>query len=216
VSYGAILRRREFWGVALGHFSSNYAFYFVMTWLPTFLVKSAGFSVTRMGQIGAVIFGIYSLSVVSMGTLSDVWARHGASLTRVRKTLILTSNFGAALTIACCVVVEPRHAIWFLGLAGIFFGMGTPMIFTIGATLAGPRAAGRWVGAQNLSGQIAGIIAPLVTGFIVGSTGSFGWAFMISAAVPLAGMIAWGIVLKRVEPLEWRAIEHRRDPSVAL
>jgi len=210
VSYAAILRRREFWGVALGHFSCNYVFYFMMTWLPTFLVKSAGFTVTRMGQIGAVIFAIYALSVVSMGTLSDVWVRHGASLTRVRKTLVLTSNFGAALTIACCALVEPRSAVWFLGLAGVFFGMGTPMIFAIGATLAGPRAAGRWVGAQNLSGQLAGIIAPLVTGFIVESTGGFGWAFVISAAVPLVGMIAWGIVLRRIEPLEWRGVSMDR------
>lgn len=57
---------------------------------------------------------------------------------------------------------------------------------------------------QNLAGQLAGILAPLVTGFIVAQTGGFGWAFMTSAAIPLAGMIGWGIVLRRIEPLQWQ------------
>jgi len=58
VSYAAILRQREFWGAALGHFSINYALYFVITWLPTFLVKAGGFTVSQMAEIVATIYGI--------------------------------------------------------------------------------------------------------------------------------------------------------------
>jgi nitrate/nitrite transporter NarK len=132
-----------------------------------------------------------------------MFIRRGHSITRVRKAFILSSAAGAALTIALAGVVEPRNAIGRLCVAGVFFGMGTPMVFAIGTTIAGPRAAGRWAGAQNLCGQMAGIVAPIVTGLLVQRTGTFAWAFAVSAEVPLLGMLAWGIVLRRIEPLSW-------------
>ena len=74
-------RRREFWGAALGHFSINYGFYFVMTWLPTFLVKAGGFTVPQMAGIGFAIYGIYAVATALAGALSDRWIRHGGSAT---------------------------------------------------------------------------------------------------------------------------------------
>ena len=61
--------QREFWGAALGHFAINYAFYFVMTWLPTFLVKAGGFTVPEMAGIGAAIYGTYAVA-----TALAVWS----------------------------------------------------------------------------------------------------------------------------------------------
>jgi sugar phosphate permease len=54
-------------------------------------------------------------------------------------------------------------------------------------TFAGARAAGQWYGLQGIAGQIAGVIAPIVTALIVDSTGQFAWAFVIAAAVLLFG-----------------------------
>jgi len=203
VSYAAILRRREFWGAALGHFSINYAFYFVITWLPTFLVKAGGFTVSQMAGIGAAIYGVYAVSTALAGAVSDRWIRHGGSTTLVRKTFALSSAIGAAVTIACSALVEPRAAVWLLAAAGVFFGLSTPTMFAMTGTLAGPRAAGRWAGAQNVAGQLAGIIAPIVTGLIVDRTGAFSWAFVVSAASAILALVAWGVVIRRVETVQW-------------
>ena len=203
ISYSAILRRREFWGAALGHFSINYGFYFVMTWLPTFLVKAGGFTVSQMAWIGFAIYGIYAVSTALAGTLSDRWILRGGSPTVVRKTFLLASGFGTALTVAASALVEPRSAVWLLGAAGVFFGLSTPTMFATTGTLAGPRAAGRWSGAQNVAGQLAGILAPVVTGLIVDRTGRFSWAFAISAAASVMAMVAWGLVIRRVETVQW-------------
>ena len=203
VSYPAILRRREFWGAALGHFSINYAFYFVITWLPTFLVKAGGFTVSQMAGVGAAIYGIYAVATAMAGTVSDRWIHRGASTTFVRKTFALTSAAGTAVTIAGSALVEPRTAVWLLGAAGVFLGLSTPTMFAMTGTLAGPRAAGRWAGAQNVAGQVAGIIAPVVTGFIVDRTGSFAWAFALAAASAVLAFVAWGIVIRRVETVLW-------------
>jgi MFS family permease len=204
VSYLEILRRREFWGAALGHFSINYAFYFLITWLPSFLVKAGGFAIEEMAVIGGAIYGVYGVATAIAGTVSDHWIRRGGSVNRVRKVFALTGAFGAAVAIACSAYVEPRAAVWLLAAAGVFFGMTTPTMFAMGATLAGSRAAGRWAGAQNLAGQLAGIIAPIVTGIIIDRTGAFSWAFVVSAMFALMAMVAWGIVIRRVAAVRWR------------
>ena len=203
IPYRAILRRREFWGAALGHFSINYAFYFVITWLPTFLVKAGGFTISQMAGIAAAIYGIYAATTALAGAASDQWIRRGGSTTRVRKTFVVTASLGAAITIACCAYVEPRTAAWLLGVAAVFFGLSTPMIFSIGATLAGPRAAGRWAGAQNLTGQLAGVVAPVITGLIVDRTGAYSGAFAIAAAWSVLAIVGWGVIIRRVAEVQW-------------
>ena len=203
VSYGAIVRQRAFWGAAMGHFSINYAFYFVILWLPTYLVKAGGFTVTRMAGIGAFIYGVYAVSTALSGMVSDRWIRQGASATRVRKTFVLVGALGTAVTAAFSAYTEPSTTVWLLGAAGIFFGLSSPMIFAIGSTLAGPRAAGRWAGAQNLAGQMAGSLSPALTGLIVDRTGSFSGAFAAAAAAAVLAMVGWGVVIERVAPVEW-------------
>ena len=203
VSYLLILRCREFWGTALGHFCINYAFYFVITWLPTFLVKAGGFTVSQMAWIGAAIYGIYAVATALAGAASDRWILRGGSPTRVRKSFLLTSALGTAVAVASSALVEPRTAVWLLGAAGVFFGLSTPTMFAMTGTLAGPRAAGRWAGAQNVAGQLAGVVAPVVTGLIVDRTGAFSWAFAVSAASAVLAMVAWGIVIRRVETVQW-------------
>jgi len=203
VTYRTILGQRSFWGAALGHFCSNYTLYFVLSWLPTFLVKSGGFTLAQMAQIGALIYLIYSVSTMLAGAGTDRLIRAGLSRTAVRKTFILVSMFGSGVTILCSAYVAPREAVWLLGVAGVFFGLGTPMVFAIGATLAGPNAAGRWFGAQNLAGQCAGILGPLVTGYIVEYTGGFSSAFLVCAVTAVLGMVAWGFVVQDIEEIQW-------------
>ncbi|MEO7135314.1 MAG: hypothetical protein ABI024_13955 [Vicinamibacterales bacterium] len=121
----------------------------------------------------------------------------------MRKGFALVSAIGASATIAGCAMVEPRTAIWLVGAAAVFFGLSTPTMFAMTTTLAGLRAAGRWAGAQNVAGQIAGIVAPLVTGFMVDATGSFSGAFVVSSAILLIAIVSWGLVIKRVETVTW-------------
>jgi len=203
VTYVAILGRREFWGAALGQFSINYGFYFVLTWLPMYLVKAGGFTVTAMSAIAAAIYGIYAVTTALAGVLSDRWIREGGSPTRVRKAFLLTAGLGSAVTIAACAYVPVSTAVWLLGVTGVFFGLSTPMIFAVGATLSGPRAAGRWAGAQNLAGQLAGIVAPVITGLIVDRTGSFSLAFVVSAMAAAFAALSWGLIIRQVAPVEW-------------
>jgi sugar phosphate permease len=63
--------------------------------------------------------------------------------------------------------------------------------------------AGRWTSLQNGIANLSGIVAPWVTGWIVQHHGSARLAFVITGAVALAGAFSWGLLVRRVEPIQW-------------
>ncbi|HEX7759253.1 MAG TPA: MFS transporter [Caulobacteraceae bacterium] len=203
----AILRQRSLWGAALGHFAANYTLYFVVSWLPTYLVKAQGFTVRQMAELGGAVYLVYAASCLGVGWICDRWMAAGGGDNQVRKTMMVAGHTGAAACLAACAVAGvrgfPAAILVSLLLAGFFFGFTTPNIFAIGQTLAGPRAAGKWIGVQNCLGNIAGIVAPIITGVVVDRTGAFVWAFVIAAGVGLLGVVGWGVIIPRVAPVDW-------------
>jgi MFS family permease len=197
----ALLRQRSLWGCIVGHFSVNYALYFVLSWLPLWLVQQRGFTVVEMAKLGAAFYCVYGISVIVTGWISDRAVARGASINRVRKTVTVSSHVGVAAGLAGCALGSPNVVIASLFLCASFFGMNAT--WPIAQTLAGPRAAAKWVGVQNGVANTAGIIGPLVTGKIVDATGSFDTAFLLAAAVALIGAVGWGAILPRVAPVRW-------------
>ena len=198
-----LLRERSLWGTSLGHFSGNYAYYFTLTWLPLLLVKTFGFSLSRMALVGAGIYAIQAVVAPTTGWLCDRLIRGGRHSSPVLKTAIVAGHIGVTITMAACAGAGVEQSVALLLVSGIFFGLQSAPLGTISQTLAGPRAAGQWMGVQNLCANMAGVIAPIATGVVVDRTGSFAWAFAIAAAVTLAGAFAFAFVVRRVAPVEW-------------
>ncbi len=203
LSYRRLLKERAIWGASLGQFCSTYSFYFVLTWLPLILVKSYGYSVKEMSQIGASVYALYAVSSLLTGWASDHWIMAGATANRVRKSLLVGGLIGIAILMMVCASAVSTAAVVLLAATAALFGTQTPNIFAISQTLGGPRAAGQWMGVQNFVGNIAGVVAPSVTGLVVDYTGGFYWAFAITAAVTLLGCFAFGVLIPRIEPIDW-------------
>jgi MFS family permease len=202
-SFVSLLRRRELWGASLGHFCGNYSFYFVISWLPLYLVKARGFSVVEMAKLGGLIFLVYALSSFLVGRVSDRWIAAGATDNRVRKTMVVVAHLGMAASLVIAAIGDTAVAIGCLFCAAVSFGFFTPTLYSIGQTLAGPTASGKWIGVQGCIANIAGIIAPIVTGMVVDKSGQYYWAFVIAAAVSVVGIVGWTGFIKRVESLRW-------------
>lgn len=175
----------------------------MLTWLPLYLVKARGFSVAEMSIIGAAVYGIYAASAALTGWASDRWITGGRSVNRVRKSIVITGMLGTSATMFMCANAGPLMSALLLAIAAVFFGTSSPQIFAIAQTLGGSRAAGQWMGLQNAVANFAGIIAPLLTGVVVGRTGEYFWAFVVVGAVSLLGAVAWGAVIPQVEPVRW-------------
>jgi MFS family permease len=169
--FRALMARREAWGAGIGHFCNNYAFYFVISWLPLYLVKTRGFTVPQMAELGGLIYVVYAASSIVTGWLSDRWLATGGSVTLVRKGGMITGHLMAAVAMLGCMAGSAPVAIASLFLAGVAFGFTSPQLYSIGQTLGGQRGGGKWIAFQNCIGNLAGIVAPIITGAVVDKTG---------------------------------------------
>jgi MFS family permease len=211
----ALLKRPELWGTSLGLFSVNYAFYFTLTWLPFYVVREHGFSTEQMAGFTFLAYVVHAVSGLLAGWLIDrVVARRGRA-NLAYKWVMGTTHVGF---VACMVCVALAPAPW--ALAAIFAyqvldGANSPGVFGIPQILAGPRAAGRWVGIQNGIGNFAGVIAPALTGFLVGQSQHFTSAFLVAAGASVLGVVGWVFMIPRIAPLEWSGHDARSTPSRA-
>ncbi len=203
LSYRVLLAERSLLGTSLGHFCGNYAYYFMLTWLPLYLVNAQGFRIDQMAVIAAAIYALQAISAPATGWICDRLILAGSSPNRVLKTAIIVGLCGVAAPMALCAVAGHTVTVALLLTAGVFFGVQSAPLGAITQTLGGPRAAGQWMGIQNLCANLAGVSAPLITGFIVHRSNNFFWPFAIAAAITLAGVLAYAVVIKRVEPVPW-------------
>ena len=206
----ALLRSRELWGSCLGNLGYAYAFYLVLSWLPVYLVKTHGLTLAQMAPLGAGIFALSAVTAVLTGWASDRWLKVGASSNRVRKTALLSGMLGLAACLSACAFARPLGALAAMAGCGLCLGVLLPAIWASAQTLAGPGAAARWWGVQNFFANLGGISAPVITGVVVDRTGSFGSAFLIAAALALLGVFAFGVLVRRIEPVDWHTMDSGR------
>jgi MFS transporter, ACS family, D-galactonate transporter len=210
---GAILKQRSLWGACVTHFCCNYLVYFLLTWLPYYLVRERNFSMQRMAKIGGMAFLFCAISSVVSGWLSDRWIIDGPSASRVRKLMLALGLTAAGFLLLLCVVATPSLSVALLFAANTCYGVCNPMLFAGAQTLAGPRAAGQWMGVQNFAGNLAGIVAPALTGFLVERTGFFFWPFAVTASFTLIGALAWIVIVGPIEPIFWPVARKEKIPA---
>jgi MFS transporter, ACS family, D-galactonate transporter len=208
------LQLRSAWGTCIGLFCGNYVNYFLITWLPFYLVRERNFSMDNMAKIGGIAYLLGACFATLSGWLSDRWISSGATPSRVRKTFVGGGLAFSGIFIGLAVVSGPLYCVVALILGVIFFGVSSSNLWAITQTLAGPSAAGRWTGFQNCVGNLAGVVAPALTGFVLDRTGHFYWAFVILTAVALAGTMSWIFLVGPVQQVTWRS--KLSAPTVSL
>ena len=198
-----ILKLRSAWGTCAALAGLDYLSYFFLTWMPTYLVRGRNFTMDQMAGVMGAAYVVCALVAATCGWLSDRWIVAGATPTLVRKGFTSLGMAGAALFVVPCVLAGPRVATVMVILVAASLGVSSSNVWAITQTLAGPRAAGRWTGIENFIGNLGGAVAPALTGFVLGRTGHYFWAFAITAIVSLLGALSWAFWIGRVEPVVW-------------
>jgi MFS family permease len=198
-----VIRNRTVWAMGIGHFCNTYGFYFLLAWLPLFLVKVRGLSIIEMTGMTTVAYVIQGFGALAWGWLSDRLVKAGWDEGRVRKGLMCIYFLATAAAILGIGFSTSASAIfgWLL-LNAVFAGIGGAHVYAIAQIYAGPEAAGTWVGVMNGVGNTSGIIGPVLTGVLIQQTGSYMSAFVVSAVIVGFGAIWWWIALPRVERLK--------------
>ncbi|MFX9097151.1 hypothetical protein ABTN72_18965, partial [Acinetobacter baumannii] len=92
------------------------------------------------------------------------------SVTRIRKTFVICGLLGTTLLLPAAIANSQTQAVILLSLACLSYGFFSSNLWAITQSLAGSSAAGKWTGIQNTFGNVAGILAPYLTGWIVKET----------------------------------------------
>jgi MFS family permease len=200
-----ILSKRPVWATSLGMFAYGYTNYFLLTWLPSYLVQERGFSLSDMATLGSIPFWTMGVTSLLAGWSSDRLIRAGRNASRVRRAYAALGLLlcGAAMFPAP-MVASATDSLTLITLASAAIGLFSSNVWAITQTLAGVTAAGRWTGFQNFVGNLGGVAAPLITGWIVTETGSFLFAFWTAAAILISGVAAYAVMLKNIEPVPWQ------------
>jgi MFS family permease len=210
--FSEIFKQKSFWGTSAGQFCCNYLFYFMITWLPTYLVLERHLSMAAMAKVAGMYYSVDAVSAIATGFLQDFWVRKGLTPTVVRKSAMALGFSIAAVAVLGCAVAGPQTYLYWLMAAGIGCGMTSPGIFTFCQTLAGPHAVGKWYGAQNGFSNLAGVVGPALTGFVVQGTGNFVMPFAITSLLCVVGGLAWVFLVGPVEQINWAP---KREASIA-
>ena len=203
VRIGTLLAKWPLWSMSIAHIASNYVFYFLLAWLPLYLTKSRGLSITEMTFLATLGYAVQAIAAFSFGAISDRWTRSGRSEGAVRRAMMVGGQIVAGLAVLGLIYADSSVEIGvLLCVAGAATGALSLNTYAVAQMFAGHRAAGTWVGAQNAIGNLSGIFGPIVTGIIVDAVG-YNAAFIVTAVVALLGGVWWIVGVPAIRQVNW-------------
>jgi MFS family permease len=205
-TWGMVIRQKGLWGTTLGLFSSNYMWYFILGWLPAYLVKERGFSMHEMEHVGSLGYLVNGLSALATGWAIDRYIRSRGSANFAYKLVMVVAHAGAVPCMLGMALGSQNIAVSAMFAFQVLMGASSPGVYAMSQILAGPRASGRWVGIQNSLGNMSGVISTWLSGFIVDHTGRFTLAFIVCAVISLVGIIGWIGLIPRLAPIPWETL----------
>ncbi|MHB8736032.1 MAG: MFS transporter [Terriglobales bacterium] len=193
-----LFKDRALLGLCLGFFCWDYFWYFLVFWLPSYLVAVRHISLSQLKFIGALPYLIMAATEAIGGGLANRWIGRGRDRSLVTKGLIAVGLAFGLFVLPAAYAATTQSAVLFLCLASLS-GLLTANILVVPQYCAPPDQVALWTGIQNFWGNVGGVIAPALTGYLVGRTGSYLSAFVCAAALLVAGIVAYVFVVPHIE-----------------
>ncbi len=202
VPWLSLFRYRATWGIALGQMGYLYAYFFFISWFPSYLALERGMSLLRTGFTTSALFVMGMVAVVAGGWLGDALIRRGYSHNVSRKGII-----GGGLTMATILVVTAAFTSNNQVAVILFvFCMGSLRITTASANsipidLAPKGAVASLTSIQNFAGNFSGLLVTIVTGYLVQASGSFVLPLVVAGGMAILGAISFVFLVGPLETL---------------
>jgi MFS family permease len=190
----ALVTNRNLLGVCLTFFCFDYYWYFLVNWLPDYLVTGRGLTILSAGLYAALPYFVFGASEPIGGWLADHLVRRGWTETRARKGVVTVAFLTGLMLIPAARVDTPGVAVALI-VGGCLVGLATGNLLVILQSCAPRGAVGLWTGVYNFIGNIAGILSPLITGLLIQRTGSYTPPFILAAVMIALGPIALWLVV---------------------
>jgi D-galactonate transporter len=196
--WSELFKQKTTWFMIFGNFCIMFTIWVYLTWLPSYLETSLGFSLKQAGWLASLPFFAGILGVLCGGSLSDRLIRHGVNTITARKFPIVC---GAALA-ACSVAPIPFVHNQILSIAllsiGYFFSqLPQGVIWTLASDIAPKEQVASLGSIQNFGGFLGAATAPIATGIILDVTGQFTSVFVLGACLLMLGAISYGVFVRK-------------------
>src|SRR5580692_2262046 len=189
-----LLTNRNLIGICLGFFCFDYYWYLFVTWLPDYLVTVRHFTILRAGFFSSLPYFVFGASEPLGGWIADRLTAFGWNETRTRKGIVTIAFLSGLLLIPASRVQNANAAVALIAGASMV-GLATGNLLVILQCCAPQEDVGLWTGFENFAGNLAGVLAPLLTGLLISRTGSYAPGFGLAVAVLLAGIFCYWFIV---------------------
>jgi MFS family permease len=190
LSLTALLRYRSLWGLVFVQGCINYVNYFMLTWLPTYLVHSRGMDLLHSGYNYALINIIAGCCVLLFGRLSDLLISRSLAARGGRCYAVVIFCLLASTVLAVPFVESTAALLVMLTIAATGVQSAqTNNYAQVNDIVRQGGGIGKAVSFLQLGGNVFGIVAPVATGYLLVWTGSFTSAFVLAGALLVIGAL---------------------------
>lgn len=210
LSFWSLLKYRKIWGMALGFFCYNYIKNFFLTWFPSYLIAEKGFSFIKVGVVALIPPMCAIIAELLVGHLTDKLIERGVNVTIARKAPLCIGMLLSSVIILAAFTQSSLWTVVFLSLAYAAVISASTGIWAIPGDIAPSKnEVGRIGAIQNTFSNIAGIVAPIITGALFGITKSFVLPLVISGILAIIGALSYWFIVGELKPLVIKAKQAR-------
>jgi len=209
-----LLTLRTIWGLFLTQGCEVYGGYMLLTWLPSYLQAAKGLSVLNAGMLTAVPFGAATVVAIALGRISDRLLSRDAVHAGRRRSMLAVMLVSAASILLIPFIDSLWLIVVVLAFARSMGAAGSALNFALVTDLVrNPADIGKVTSITVLGGNSFGMMGPIVTGYVVGLTGSFNGTFAVAGILALIGAVATLTMTRR--PIEAYTALRRAAPQPA-
>ncbi|MFC6061998.1 MFS transporter [Streptomyces ochraceiscleroticus] len=197
-----LLSNRRLWGMYIGQFASASVLFFFLTWFPSYLVEEKHMGIIKAGFWASAPYLAALVGTMAGGAWSDRMLNSGRfSRTFARKAPVMIGFVLASVIVCANFTNSVPLVITFMSIA--FFAQGLMQnSWALFSDAVPRRLTGTGGGVFSFAANAGGVLTPLVIGVIVDRTGSFAWALGYIAIVVLVGLLAYALLIDKVERVE--------------
>lgn len=196
-----LLAKRQILGASNGQFAGNTVLVFFLTWFPTYLATERHMPWIKVGFFAIMPFLAAAGGVMFGGWVSDKLLKATGSANLGRKLPIIAGLLMASTIISANWLTSDLAVILVMSFA--FFGQGMVGLgWTLISDIAPKGLGGLTGGLFNFCANLAGILTPLIIGFIVAASGNFFYALIYIGGAALLGVAAYVFILGDVKRIE--------------
>ena len=195
------MKTPQMWGTLIGTFCYNYFLFYSLTWLPAYFVESRQLSLNSIGVYSFFSFAGSATVAILAGWGADGLIRRGLDAVHVRRWFTVAGLICASTEVIGAMSSSNGVAIFFAVFSVTGLGLATANYWALTQTLIPGSGGGRIAAVQNTALNLAGIVAPIITGGLKEMTGSYLIPMQAIWVVLLVGIGAYVFLIR--ERVAW-------------